>query len=185
MALPDWIIGILFRPGETFERARTEMRVSYWWILLSVITIESIMTVYAPTESTSAATAPADALIFVVVIWLLSIFTMQNLLLFGSARLFGWALTLNEAQKVTGLMWVLILVEDLVTFYPVLKGGQENLLFWVGFPFVLWRLLVLVAGIRRLSGFSTGRSIGLALAATLPWQVPLVWLNYVLIFSPQ
>ncbi len=181
MALPDWIVGILLRPGETFERSRNEMTLSYWWILLSVFTIESVMVLYTPGMWGPPPTPPADAIIFTWIMWLMSIFTVQSLLFFGVARFFGWALGWIDTVKFIGLTWVLFLVEDLVTFYPVLRQ-QDQLLFWVSLPFIVWRLAVMVAGVRRLAGFSTGRSLGLVLAATLPWQLPLLWLNYSAIF---
>jgi hypothetical protein len=174
LALPDWILGVLFRPGETFERARTDMRFSYWWILLSVFTIETVLLLYGPEVQKMVPTPPADAVALYVLVVLSAVFMAQSICLFGLGRLFGWAITMAEAMKYSALIWSITLLEDMVTFYSYIKD-QRLLLFWVGVPFIIWRLVAQTAGVRRLTGMPLGRAALLVFLATLPWQG---WLTY-------
>lgn len=173
MALPDWILGVLLRPGQTFLHARDQMRGAYWWILLSVFTVESVLVLYSPAVSRMLPRPSADLLLFNLLTLQLAIFWTQAICLLGVGFFFGWRITFGEAMKYTGLTWALYLLEDLVTFYPYLKE-QYTLLFWVSIAFALWRMAALAAGVRQLSGFPAGRAILTALLATLPWQVPLL-----------
>ncbi|MFZ5825954.1 MAG: hypothetical protein ACOY94_16790 [Bacillota bacterium] len=182
MALPDWILGVLFRPGETFERARTEMTYSYWWILLSVFTIEAVMMVNDPVIRRMVPTPSNADIIYNWAVFLLLIFTFQGLCFFGAGRLFGWAITWSEALKYTGLTWALFLLEDMVTFYPFLRE-QRTLLFWVSLPFIVWRIGVQTAGVRRLAGRPAGVALAIVLVGTLPWQLPLLYLSWTSLFQ--
>lgn len=181
MALPDWILGVLFRPGETFERARTEMSLSYWWIVLSVLTIEGVLWYYSPQIQSMVPTPSADLVVFSLAIQLMSIYAAQTLCLFSAAWFFGWPISLAEAMKYSGLMWSLFLLEDMITFYSFLKD-QRLLLFWITFPFLAWRLAVQTAGVRRLTSMPLWRSILLVLVANLPWQGYLIYRSYMATF---
>lgn len=181
MALPDWILGVLFRPRETFERSNTEMTFSYWWILLSVFTLEAVLVIYDPEVRQMVPKPPTGDLIFNWMLFLLTIFTVQSFCLLGAARLFHWPISWPDAMKYTGLTWALYLVEDMVTFYPFLKQ-QYLLLFWVSIPFILWRIGLLAVGVKRVTGRSLGAALLIALLATLPWQAPLFYLSWVSTF---
>lgn len=173
MALPDWILGLLFRPGQTFVKAHREMRGAYWWILLSVYTVESVMLLFSSSVRSMIPSPPVDLILYNLLIFFLLIFSAQTICLLGAGRFLGWPIGLREAMKFTGLTWSLFLLEDLVTFYPYLKG-QENLLFWLAIPFLLWRMAVQTIGVRQISGLPAVRSALIVLLATLPWQVPLL-----------
>lgn len=178
MALPDWILGVLFRPGETFERASTEMTTSYWWILLSVFTLEAILMVNDPMLQKVVPSPSNTDIILNWAIFLLLIFHIQSLCFFGAGHLVGWTHTWSDAMKYTGLTWGLFLVEDMVTFYSFLKE-QHLLLFWVAIPFIVWRIAVQTAGVQRVTGRSLGSAFLIVLVATLPWQAPLLYLAWV------
>ncbi|MFO7273793.1 MAG: hypothetical protein DIU55_002855 [Bacillota bacterium] len=177
MALPDWIRGMLLRPADTYAQAQTEMRYAYLWILLSVFTVESVMLLYHPSTRSAVPSVPAGALLLILLHLLLTLFAVQAVLLFWSARLFGWKIQLQEAAKYTGLIWTLFLVEDIVTFVPYLRQ-RDWLVLWASVPFLVWRVAAQTAGVRRLSGLSWGRALGLVLIATLPWNLPLLYLNW-------
>jgi hypothetical protein len=173
----DWVFGILTRPGDTFHRAEEEMRFGYWWILLSVFTLETVMMVFgAPADlrSESLDLIPMDLL------WLLILFDLQVLFAMAAARAFRWQLTWRAGVKFIGLVWAVLLAEDLVTFYPSL-ANMEHLVRWLSIPFVLWYLVVTAAGARRLSGISTGKAILFALMAAGPWRLGL----YAMYWLPQ
>lgn len=181
MALPDWILGVLFRPGETFERARTEMTFSYWWILLSVVSLEAVLYYYSPQAQAMVPRPTADATITYSVIMNTGFLGMFSLCLFGAGRLLGWPLTFADAVKYAGLLWGVTLLEDLVVFYPYLMN-QLILVFWVPIPFMLWRVIALTAGVRRLTEMPLWRALLLSLLANLPWQGWLLYENYRNIF---
>lgn len=182
MALPDLILGVLFRPGVTFERARSEKGASYWWILLSVISLEAVILAYSPAVRNAIPSPPTDQVVLATVTLCLEIFVTQVLCLFGVSHLLGWKIPFRDAMKFTGLVWAVALVEDLVIFYPYMQD-QTLLLFWIGIPFILWRMIAQTIGIRRTSGLSLGRSGLIVLLATLPWQIPLLYLNWAAAFQ--
>ncbi|MFZ5817086.1 MAG: YIP1 family protein [Bacillota bacterium] len=181
MALPDWILGILFRPGETFERARTEMTLSYWWILLSVFTLEAVLILNHPQVGRMVPTPPADLILFNLGVFLLSVYATQVFCLFGVGWLFGWRVSFADAMKFTALVWSLFLLEDMVTFYSYLKE-QTVLLFWVSIPFLAWRLVAQSLGISRVSGMPLWKAALVVVLATLPWQAPLLYENWLAAF---
>lgn len=39
----SWVNGILFRPAATFEWSRDHVRFGYWWIVLSVMTLNAVV----------------------------------------------------------------------------------------------------------------------------------------------
>lgn len=177
MALPDWIRGMLLRPAETFAQAQKEMRYAYLWILLCVFTIEAVMLLYHPDVRSAGPGVPTDLLLFNLFSLLFMIFTIQAGLLFWSGLAFGWRIRLTDALKYTGLIWVYFLAEDVVTFVPYLRK-QDMLTLWLSLPFLLWRIGALTAGIRAVSGQPRTRALAIALMATLPWQLPLLYLNW-------
>lgn len=177
MALPDWILGVILRPGETFVRARTEMKLSYWWILISVFTIESVLLVNDPRLHGLLPTPSSGAIVFNWATFLLLLFMVQSLSLLAAGRLMGWAITLAEARIYTGLIWVLVLVEDLVVFYPYLMQWDKAL-FWIQLPFIAWRIAAQTVGVMRVTGSSPRRALTIVLIATLPWQLPLLYLSW-------
>ncbi|MBP2018322.1 NADH:ubiquinone oxidoreductase subunit 3 (subunit A) [Symbiobacterium terraclitae] len=177
MALPDWIRGMLLRPAETFAQAQKEMRYAYLWILLCVFTIEAVMLLFHPDVRAAGPGVPADLLLFNLFSLLFMIFSVQVGLLFWSGLAFGWRIRLADAMKYTGLIWVFFLAEDVVTFVPALKE-QDMLSLWLSLPFLVWRIGALTAGIRAVSGLPPARTLAIALMATLPWQLPLLYLNW-------
>lgn len=177
MALPDWILGVLFRPGETFERARTEMTFSYWWILLSVLTLESVLIYYSPDVQQMIPLPSIDTVVVSQMIVLSTVFTTQVLFLFGVGRLFGWMLSLGEAMKYSALVWAVTLLEDLLSFYPFLKD-QKVLVFYIAVLFTLWRLVAQAAGLRRVTNMSLWRAALLVVLANLPWQGWVLYYNF-------
>ena len=177
MALPDWVRGMLLRPAETFAQAQTQMRYAYLWILLSVFTVEAVMLLFDPDIRTAAPSVPAGLLILNLLNLQLTLFVIQAVLLLWSSRLFGWQIGLQEAAKYTGLVWVLFLVEDIITFIPYLTQ-RDWLVLLVSFPFLLWRIAAQTAGVRRISGLSRARALAIVLVATLPWNLPLIYLNW-------
>jgi len=177
VALPDWILGVVLRPGQTFLRARDQMRAAYWGILLSVFTVEAVIILYSPSFTRMIPRPTTGELLLSLAAIQLAIFWTQAVCLLGVGFIFGWHITLGEAMKYAGLTWALYLVEDLATLYPYLKE-QYMLLFWASIPFALWRMAALAAGVRQLSGFPAGRAILIALLATLPWQVPLLIMSW-------
>ena len=183
MALPDWIRGMLLRPAETFAQAQTQMRFAYLWILLSVFTVEAVMLLFHPSVRSAVPSLPAGALLWSLLNLTLTLFAVQAVLLFWSGRIFGWRIELQEAAKYTGLVWVLFLVEDIVTFVPYLTQ-RDRLVLWASVPFLLWRVAAQTAGVRRLSGLPLARALGLVLTATLPWNLPLLYLNWSSLAAP-
>jgi|GEM_PF-1748606 len=177
LALPDWIRGMLLRPGETFAQAQREMRYAYVWILLCVFTVEAVMLLYHPDVRSAVPSLPADLLLLNLLSMLVIIYSIQVGLLFWSGWAFGWRVPLSDAMKYIGLIWALFLAEDVVTFVPYLKG-QDGLLLWLSLPFLGWRVAALAAGVRAVSGLPPLRTVLIALMATLPWQLPLLYLNW-------
>lgn len=172
----EWVIGVLFRPAATFERAKEHLRFGYWWILLSVFTLEIVTELYRPLLANEPAVSPGDLIFFLLVVLML-LFDLQGLLLWGAARAFEWRLRWGDALKYVGLSWSVLLVEDIVTFYPALTG-QSLLVLLLGLPFALWHLIILAIGIRQVTGLTRAKAWLMAIMATLPWRILLFWLAW-------
>jgi hypothetical protein len=153
------------------------MRFSYWWILLTVFTIESVMTIYHPITRSQVPSVSADVVMSNLLSVLFLIFSVQVFFLFGASNALGWKLAFADAVKYSGLTWTFFQVEDIVTFFPYLRE-MNLLIFWMAIPFLLWRIAAQAVGIRVVSGLSLPRSALICLAATLPWQLPLLYLNW-------
>lgn len=172
----EWVAGVLFRPSATFEHARQHLRFGYWWIILSVFTLETVASLYMPaTEPVTA--VPTDVFVMFMAFYTLFIFDIHALLLRGAAWALGWKLLWSDALKYTGLSWSVILLEDIVTFYPMLKG-QVAIVLWAGLPFMLWHLISLTSGVKRLTGYAVWRAALVAAVATIPWRAVIFWLNW-------
>ncbi|MDB4896300.1 MAG: hypothetical protein JWN15_2562 [Firmicutes bacterium] len=172
----EWVAGVLFRPGATFERARKELRFGYWWIVLSVMMLEAVMQVYSPVRAGQADATPAD-LIFVTAAYLLLRFDIQGLLLMGVARAFQWQLSWSESLKYIGLGWAVLMAEDIATFYPALKG-YDNIILWASIPFFAWYLISLTAGLKRITAWPLWKVLLIATLATVPWRAAEFWLTW-------
>lgn len=176
MTFADWVLGVLFRPAATFEYARQNLRFGYWWILLSVLTIETVTAIYSPPLPGGPSLSVEDT-VFTMFIWLLLLFAVQALLLMVAARVFGWQLPWMEALKYTGLLWSIVLVEDLFAFYPALTGNHR-VTAMIALPFIAWYVWALAMGIKRLTGLSTPRALVTSAMATLPFRLGLLWLYW-------
>lgn len=173
MALPDWIVAMLLRPGETLVRTQTEERTGHGWILLCIITLQAVIARYSPGGGEVA----TDMTVMIVAALILIQFDLEALLLYAAARLLGWHLGWLQATRFVGLAWTIFLVETVVEFYPSLVG-QNQIVLWLGVPFYLWYLGVFSSGVKRLAGLSRPKAFLLALAATLPMQGLLFYLNW-------
>ncbi len=174
MTTIDWIIGVLVRPSSTYQKAAAEMRFGYWWILAAVGTLEVVIGLYSPTLQLDPAFS-ANSVAFLTLTYLIILFDIQALLLLGSGRLFGWQISWVDALRVIGLSWSVLFLEDVLTFYPAIKGlDQINL--WMGLPLFTWYLVALTFGIKALSGLSLSRSALLAALASIPWRGALLLL---------
>jgi len=163
----DWIMGVALRPGTTFERSRAELRFGYWWIVLTIISLESVVGIYRPVGGLGTENWP-DAAFFIFMCDLV-LFDVQALFLLGAGRLLRWQLTWADATKLSGLVWSIIFLEDLFTFYPALKG-LEQLEIWISAAFSLWCVIVMLIGIRKVSGLTLGKSLLVTLLAGLTWR---------------
>jgi hypothetical protein len=173
----EWVAGVLFRPAATFERARQNLRFGYYWILLSVFTLEIVGEIYSPPIGPSEPPVAATDVALWVALILMIRFDLQALLLLGAARAFGWRISWAEALKYIGLAWSVLLVEDIATFYLALKGYYTPLM-WLGIPFFLWYLISLSAGVRRLSALPWWEAALLTLLASVPWRAAEFWLTW-------
>lgn len=171
----EWIFGVAFRPGATFERAREQLRFGYWWIILTVITLEAVVGTYG--RGGFGTDLWLDGAIFVTMYDLI-LFDIQALMLMGAARLTtGWQLSWIEAHKFSGLLWSIILIEDLVTFYPALTG-MDQISFWAGTFFSLWYVVAMWIGLRRGAGLSAGRALLMTLLAGVTWRGGILALTF-------
>lgn len=173
----DWVLGVLFRPAATFDWARQNLRFGYWWILLSDITLNVVMAIYMPQAAGTPPLSGSDKASFAIM-FLLVLYDVQAALLLGIGRAFRWQVSWPLALKCVGLAWSVLLLQDILLFYPSLKV-MDQFVFWGMIPFLLWYLVVLTVGVKRLSGFSGRKAFLLVTLATLPWQVGIVWLQWI------
>lgn len=174
MSVDQWILGALFRPGETYTKAKEQMRFGYWWVIIAVLTLECVMAVYDPATRKDPL-ADTYTITLVMISEGLFWYYLSSGLLYGAARLFGWQPSWLEALKYTGLAWAAIFTEDIVTFYWSLRDNYRVLM-WLSLPFILWYLITLAIGVRKVSGLSVLKSALVATGATLPWRLLLFWL---------
>lgn len=174
---PLWVAGTLFHPAATFGRARDELGLEYWWILCSVFTLEAVIEVYRPPLPGETAGLSAGTATLFVLVALLILYDLHALFFRGAAWALSWPISGPEAYRYVGLAWSVTLAEDIVAFLPALLG-QYKVVLWISLPFLLWYLIALTAGVRRLSGFSAMRSLLLTLLATIPVRGALFWLNW-------
>lgn len=172
----EWVAGVLFRPGATFERARQHLRFGYWWILLSVLTLETVMALYSPMRPGQPDVTPED-LIFVTAAYLLVRFDLQGLLLLGAARAFQWQISWSESLKYIGLGWAVLLAEDIATFYPALKG-YDSIILWASVPFFAWYVMSLAAGLKRVTTLPLWKVLVIVTVASVPWRAAEFWLTW-------
>ncbi|HWI53540.1 MAG TPA: hypothetical protein VNT01_15465 [Symbiobacteriaceae bacterium] len=163
----DWIMGVALRPGTTFERSREQLRFGYWWIVLAVISLEAVVGIYRPVNGLGTENWPDAA--FWVLMYDLVLFDVQALFLLGAGRLLRWQLTWADATKLCGLVWSVIFLEDLFNFYPALKG-LEQLEVYISAVFSLWYVIVMLIGIRKVSGLTMGKSLLVTLMAGVTWR---------------
>lgn len=162
------------RPSSTYQKAATEMRFGYWWILIAVSTLEVVISLYSPALRRDPA-FNANSVVILTLAYLMILFDLQALLLLGAGYLVGWQIRWVDALKVIGLSWSVLFLEDIITFYPSLKGLDQTSL-WMGLPMFIWYLVVLTLGVRALSGLSVNRSALLVAIASIPWRGALLWL---------
>jgi hypothetical protein len=168
-----WVRGVLFRPADAFQRARTQLRFGYWWIILSAFTLETVIAAFTSPEFHDQ----LDLAILGSVLYYSIIIHVQTVLLLVAARTFQWPLTFGEALKYVGLGWSVQFIEDVILFYPML-AGWDRLTLWLDLPFFVWYVIVMSAGLGRVSGLSRGKALLLTLMATLPWWGGLFALNW-------
>lgn len=171
----EWILGVAFRPGATFDRAREHLRFGYWWIFLTVVLLESVVGTYG--VNGYGIDLWLDGALFMALQSLI-LFDIQALMLMGAARFIAnWQLSWIEAHKITGLVWSIIVIEDIATFYTGLKGlHQINL--WAGVFFSLWYVVVMFIGLRRVSGQSAAKALLMTLLAGFVWRggiLAIIW----------
>jgi hypothetical protein len=171
----EWILGVLLRPGTTFHKAQSELRFDYWWIVLCAMTLDGVV-IWQSAEFRSNPSLGFGNLLITVLMISVILLDVQAVLLFGVGRLFHWAITWADALKYIGLSWAIILFESVATFYPSIKGLFATS-FWVTLPFRLLYVLVLTAGVRRVSGLPLSRSLLVAAAAALPLFL-LLWVHW-------
>lgn len=150
------------------------MRLGYWWILLAVSTLEVVIGLYSSTLRLDP-DFNANSVVVLTLAYLIILFDIQALLLLGAGRLFGWQINWVDSLKVIGLSWSVLFLEDIITFYPALKGLDATSL-WMGLPMFIWYLIVLTFGVRALSNLSITRSALLVALASIPWRGALLWL---------
>ncbi|HYF93187.1 MAG TPA: hypothetical protein VD969_13235 [Symbiobacteriaceae bacterium] len=171
----DWIMGVALRPRVTFERSREHLRFGYWWIVLTVMSLDAVMGIFHP-ESVFGREAWVDATLFVVMFDLF-IFDLQALMLLGAGRVLGWSLTWPQAVKFCGLLWSINVLEDLFVFYPSLKAIAQIELWTMGF-FSIWYVIVMAIGVRRISGLSGWKTLVVTLLAGATWRTAFFALAY-------
>lgn len=176
MTVLDWILGALFKPSSTFLRATTEMRLSYWWILISIFTLEVVAAIYSPVDAGVGRMEPFVVGLYTIT-FIMVLFDVQGLFMMGSARLFGWPLPWIDALKYTGLSWSVLFLEDVITFYFMLKGNHLVILV-VGILMYAWLAITLSAGIKAVSGLTWMKSSAVAILASAPWRGGVLWLYW-------
>lgn len=176
----EWVLGVLFRPAATFQRAQQHLRFGYWWILLSVFTIEAVAGIYGPKPD--GRDVDSGLLLLALAIELLILFDIQALFLMAAGRAFAWRVSWPDSLKIVGLLWSFDLVASIATFLPALKG-QYHFILWAMFPFWLWSLIALAAGVKRLTGLPAWKAILLAAMASVPYQAIIVWLYWLPLYE--
>jgi hypothetical protein len=174
MTLPALIWGMIRRPAVTCDRARREMGGDFWFIILTVLSLQVVLFLHSPLAVERLTLGQA---LVVAGIHYVLLVQVQALLLMGTARLFGWRPSFMELVRLIGLAWSILLVETLLGFYPVLTGMQK-LLFWGALPIDLWYVAVLSIGAWRWSGLTPWQAAAAVVLAILPIFVPLYLLQY-------
>ena len=171
----EWIFGVAFRPGATFERAREHLRFGYWWIFLTVVTLESVVGTYG--VHGYGTDLWVDGALFMM-LQMLILFDIQALMLMGAARLTAnWQLSWIDAHKFTGLLWSIMVIEDTATFYHGLHG-MEQVTLWAGAFFSLWYVVVMFIGLRRFAGLTPIKALLMTLLAGVVWRggiLAIIW----------
>lgn len=171
----DWIMGVALRPGDTYEKSRQHLRFGYWWIVLTAMTLESVMAIFRAKNGLGTEDWANSAL--TVSMMLLIMFDVQALMLLGAGRLLQWPVTWAEATKFCGLLWSILVLEDLFTFYPALKGF-DYVEVWISAAFSLWYVGVMAIGVLRVSGLNAWRSLLVTALAGVTWRATIWALNY-------
>lgn len=177
----DWIMGVALRPGTTFERSREHLRFGYWWIVLAIISLEAVVGIYRPAVGLGTDNWPDIA--FLVFMYDLVLFDLQALFLLGAGRALRWQLTWADATKLSGLVWSIIFLEDLFTFYPALKGLKQVEV-WISAAFGLWYVIVMAIGIRKVSSLSPWKSLLVTLMAGVTWRGAILAMTFYTLTRP-
>lgn len=173
MSILDWVLGAVFRPAATYEYARDHLRFGYWWIVLSVFTLEIVIGLYSPANRDF----DSGRVLLYGITMLMLLFDLYGLLLFGAGKAFGWHLTWPEALKLIGLTWSVRFLEDVVIFYPTLRE-LHSVVLWASVPFTLWHLLSLTVGVRSAYRLPTWKALLIGLITILPLRLAEVWLYW-------
>ncbi len=173
MTAVDWVLGALFRPSATYTYARNHLRFGYWWILLSVFTLEIVMAVYHPQNIE----ADGSSVALINMALLMVTFDLYGVMLWGAARAFQWELPWVEAVKIVGLSWSVRLLEDVLIFYPALKEMHTTVL-GIGLAITLIHLISLTLGIRAAYKLSAPRAFLVAAIAAVPLRLGEIWLYW-------
>lgn len=173
----EWIAGMLLRPGATFLRAREELRFGYWWIVLSVMVLDTVATIFSSPDRAELI-ANLDLTIMTCVGFLLIAFDLQALFVMGAGRLVGWPVSWADALKYTGLLWAFLFLDEIITFYPALKNYEAYST--AGSALVLvWYAVSVTIGIRRLTGVSVWRGLLFTFVSAWPWPLAFMILHIV------
>lgn len=172
----DWVLGVIFRPGTTFLKARKHLRGDFWWIFLSVATLETVIGIFASPDRDEFIRM-WDSVATFQVMFLLMLLSIQALSLLAAARMFRWELPWSDAVKYVGLTWSVLLVEDIVTFIPAILGKDE-LGIRLSAGFVVWSIVALGAGVRRIARMPFWQALLLSAMALGPLRLLFFWLYY-------
>jgi len=172
----NWVLGVMFRPGATFLKARKHLRGDYWWIFLSVATLETVILIFS-SPNRDEYMRLWDSVATFQLLFLLTLLSIQALSLLAAARMFRWEMAWAEAMRYVGLSWSILLVEDIATFLPAI-AGKEELGIRLSVLFVVWSILALGAGVRRITRMAWWQALLLATMALAPLRFLFFWLYY-------
>ncbi|HYG56598.1 MAG TPA: YIP1 family protein [Symbiobacteriaceae bacterium] len=173
----DWVLGTIFRPGATFVKARRHLQAEVLWIFLCVLTLETVIAIFQSPDRGDL--IPLWSVVALrLANFLAMILFMQTISFFGAARIFGWAVPLAESLKYVGLSWSILLLEDVVTFIPVILG-HEALGIRLSLAFVAWSVGAMATGLRRVTRMASWQAILLAAMALAPMRLIFFYLYFV------
>lgn len=177
MSLAEWVWGVLRHPVRTYDLARREMGNDFWLIIGTVLSLYVVALLYGPQGPEGQQLSFGEAVLVAMIHFVLLV-QIQALLLMGTARLFGWRPPYDQALRLVGLAWSVLLIQTVLAFYPLLTG-MTRLLFWASLPLDLWYVAIIAVGVWRWGAVSPWKAGAIAALAVLPLYLPLYWLQYV------